>query len=148
MISPSKCKNCGTCESVCPNSAVDVIYFKEAKVAVPVMCMQCEDASSIKVCPTGALHRAEDNTVRVYSFKCIGCRVCLHSCPRGNIYYRPRQKQIQKCDLCDGSPLCEKYCPTRAIEFVDDTASNRVKKTALAAKFKELFVEEGGQSNA
>jgi Fe-S-cluster-containing hydrogenase component 2 len=142
MISPKECKNCGTCESVCSNSAVDVIYFEEAEMAIPVMCVQCEDAACMKVCPTRALSRDENGAVVVDSNKCIGCKVCINSCPMGNIYYSSRQKKIMKCNLCGGNPDCVKYCPTRAIEYVDDTTANINKKRLIASKFKELFEEE------
>ena len=38
MISPKKCKDCGTCESVCPYNAVTVINFEteQASAAVPI----------------------------------------------------------------------------------------------------------------
>jgi Fe-S-cluster-containing hydrogenase component 2 len=142
MISPKKCKNCGTCESVCPNSAVNVIHFEEAVISVPVMCVQCEDAACMKVCPTGAIFRDKNGAVVTDTNKCIGCKVCISSCPMGNIHYSSRQKRIMKCNLCDGTPDCVKYCPTRAIEYVDDTTANIGKKRAIALKFMELFEEE------
>jgi Fe-S-cluster-containing hydrogenase components 2 len=142
MIYPKKCKNCGTCESVCSNFAVNVIHFEEAEISVPIMCMQCEDAACIKVCPTGAVHRDENDAVVTDPGKCIGCKMCISSCPMGNIHYNSRQKKIMKCNLCDGNPDCVKYCPTRAIEYVDSTAANMNKKRAIAEKFMELFEEE------
>ena len=142
MISPKKCTNCGTCESVCSNSAVNVIDFEEAVISIPVMCMQCEDAACMKVCPTGAYSRDKNDAVVVDPNKCIGCKVCISSCPMGNIYYSSSKKRIMKCNLCDGNPDCVKYCPTRAIEYVDGTVSNLEKKRILASKFKGLFEEE------
>ncbi|HWQ77605.1 MAG TPA: 4Fe-4S dicluster domain-containing protein [Anaerovoracaceae bacterium] len=141
MINPKKCINCGTCEAVCPNSAVNVFDFEEAEISVPVMCMQCEEAACQKVCPTGAVIRDEYGAVITDPKKCIGCKVCISSCPMGNIHYSSRQKRIMKCDLCDGSPDCVKYCPAIAIEYVDSTAANIGKKRAIALKFRELFEE-------
>jgi Fe-S-cluster-containing hydrogenase component 2 len=139
MIYPKKCKNCGTCESVCSNAAVNVIHFDEAVISVPVMCMQCQDAACMKVCPTGAVYRDENGAVVTDPGKCIGCKMCISSCPMGNIHYSTRQKKVMKCNLCDGNPDCVKYCPTRAIEYVDGTVSNLEKKRAVAEKFLELF---------
>ena len=142
MISPKKCKNCGTCESVCSNSAVSVIHFEEPVISVPVMCMQCEDAACMKVCPAGAITRDDNDAVVVDTNKCIGCKVCLSSCPMGNIHYSSAKKRIMKCNLCGGSPDCVKYCPTRAIEYLDGTEANMNKKKILASKFIDLFEEE------
>lgn len=106
------------------------------------MCVQCEDAACMKVCPTGAIVRDKNGAVVTDTNKCIGCKVCISSCPMGNIHYSSRQKRIMKCNLCDGTPDCVKYCPTRAIEYVDDTTANIGKKRAIASKFMELFEEE------
>lgn len=139
VISPKKCNNCKTCEAVCSNSAVNVITFEEAAISVPVMCVQCEDAACMKVCPAGAISRNEDGAVVPDPNRCIGCKLCVSACPMGNIHYNMSQKKILKCNLCSGKPNCAKYCPTRAIEYVDGTMSNISKKKAIASKFKELF---------
>jgi len=141
MISPKKCNNCKTCEAVCFNSAVNVITFEEAAISVPIMCMQCEDAACMKVCPNGAIYRDEYGAVVVDPKKCIGCKLCISACPMGNIEYSSSLKKIMKCDLCGSDPLCAKYCPTRAIDYVDGTLSNIDKKRIIASKFKELFEE-------
>lgn len=142
MISPQKCNNCKTCEAVCSNSAVSVITFDEVEIAVPVMCMQCEDAACMRVCPNGAIFRDQNGAVVVNRNKCIGCKACISACPLGNIHYSFSQNKIVKCDLCGGDPQCAKYCPTRAIEYLDSTTVNMGKKRALASKFKELFEGE------
>jgi Fe-S-cluster-containing hydrogenase component 2 len=141
MVSPNKCTDCRTCESVCYNDAVNVISIEDEDktLSVSVMCMQCDDAACLEICPTGALSRDCSDTVIVDAEKCIGCRMCVAACPFGNIQYSARKKKIIKCDLCEGSPDCVKYCPTQAIEFVSATESNLKKKRILASKFKGLF---------
>ena len=140
-ISPEKCTNCGTCESVCPNSGVNVIHFEEVEISVPVMCMQCEDAACMKVCPRDAISRDENGAVVPDPKKCIACKMCISACPFGNISFCPTTKQIEKCNLCGGEPRCAKYCPTRAIQYVDGTTTNINKKRVVAKKFKEIFTE-------
>jgi Fe-S-cluster-containing hydrogenase component 2 len=142
MISPKKCNNCKTCEAVCENSAVSVITFEEAAISVPIMCMQCEDAACMKVCPNGAISRDENGAVLPDPDKCIGCKLCISACPMGNIHFNYGERKILKCDLCDGKPSCAKYCPTRAIEFTDGTMDNLNKKRIVASKFMELFESE------
>lgn len=142
MITPKKCIDCKTCEAVCPNSAVNVITFEEVTFSVPVMCMQCEDAACMQVCPTNAISRDENGAVLSNPDKCIGCKLCISACPMGNIHFSYSEKKIAKCDLCDGKPACVKYCPTRAIEFVDGTIDNLNKKKIVASKFIESFEYE------
>lgn len=139
MISPEKCINCGTCEAVCQNSGVDLVYFEEAEIAVPVMCMQCEDAACMNVCPKGAISRDENGAVLPDPKKCIACKLCISACPFGNISFNPKTKQIVKCNLCGGNPQCAKYCPTEVIHYEDNTMANKAKKKLVADKFKELF---------
>lgn len=140
-ISPEKCTNCGTCESVCPNSGVNVIYFEEVEVSVPLMCLQCEDAACMRVCPRGAISRDEYGAVVTDPKKCIACKMCISACPFGNISFNPTSKLIEKCNMCEGKPQCAKYCPTRAIQFADATTANINKKKVVAEKFKDLFAE-------
>lgn len=141
-ISPEKCTNCGTCESVCPNSGVNVIHFREVAISVPIMCLQCEDAACMKVCPKGAISRDENGAVLPDPKKCIACKMCISACPFGNIAFSPVTKQIVKCNLCGGNPQCAKFCPTRAIQFSEGTTANLNKKKVVAEKFKELFEAE------
>ena len=110
-ISPEKCTNCGTCEAVCPNSAVNLICFEEEEmtISVPIMCMQCEDAACMKVCPMNAISRDENGAVLPDPKKCIKCKMCISACPFGNISFNAAKKQIVKCDLCVGKPRCAKY---------------------------------------
>lgn len=150
-ISPDKCLNCRSCELICSfnkigefnprESAVTVLLYEEAAISVPVMCMQCEDAACMKVCPVGAFSRDENGAVVTNRKKCFGCKMCISACPLGNISYSPIEKKIMKCDLCGGDPNCAKICPTGAIKYEDATMANISKKKVIAEKFKDLFAE-------
>jgi len=150
-ISPEKCLNCRSCELICSfnktggfnpkESAVNVLFFEEAAISVPVMCMQCEDAACMRVCPVGAIHRDENGAVLPDPKKCIGCKMCISACPMGNITFSTFQRKIVKCNLCGGDPKCAKICPSGAIQYVEGTTVNLQKKRVLADKFKDLFAE-------
>ena len=65
VVDPKRCVACRTCELVCsfehneefnPRLAnVSVFHYEEAAITVPIMCLQCDEASCAKVCPTGAI---------------------------------------------------------------------------------------------
>lgn len=122
-------------------SAVTVLFYEEAAISVPVMCMQCEDAACMKVCPVGAISRDENGAVVPNAQKCIGCKMCVSACPLGNMTFSPSQKKIVKCNLCGGDPKCAKICPSGAIQYVEATTANISKKRIVAEKFKDLFAE-------
>jgi len=73
--------------------------------------------------------------------KCIGCRMCTLACPFGAVVYETANRRIVKCDLCDGNPECAAFCPTRALEYVEETDAARSRKKALAVEFKKGFEE-------
>jgi len=151
MISPEKCIGCRTCELICSFNrmeefnpklaAVSVLAFDEAAIAVPIMCMQCEDPSCMKVCPVGAIVRDENDAVIIEDQKCIGCKMCISACPLGNISFSPKEKKLIKCNLCGGNPQCAELCPSGAIQYKEATPVNLNKKIKIGEKFKELFGE-------
>ena len=150
VIKPEKCVGCRTCELMCsfdhnqqfnPRlSAVSVMDFEAAAVAIPVMCMQCEEACCEKVCPVGAISRDENGAVRMNSDKCIVCKMCMYACPLGNIRFSPITRRVFKCDLCGGDPKCAKFCPSGAIQFLDPV-DDLDRKKAIAESFKRVFGE-------
>ena len=151
MVDPKKCAGCRTCELMCsfehtktfnPRlSAVTVINYEAVLTTVPVMCMQCDEACCLKVCPVGAISRNENGAVVMNPEKCIVCKMCVSACPLGNISYSPAAGKVFKCDLCDGDPKCVRFCLPGAIQYVDPTESP-VRKKAVAEQFKDVFGEE------
>jgi Fe-S-cluster-containing hydrogenase component 2 len=152
MIHPDKCTGCRNCSLACvfghegqfrpAGTRVHVYTWEREGFSVPMMCQQCDDASCMKVCPTGALHRAKGGEVVAYErSKCIGCRMCTMACPFGNAVFDGASGSVLKCDTCGGSPECVRFCPNGALEFVEDNISTRTRKKSFAAKFKAAFQE-------
>lgn len=150
VIKPEKCVGCRTCELVCsfghtqqfnPTlSNVTVFDYEEEVVSVPVMCLQCDEAPCLKVCPVGAISRNEEGLVSVDNGKCIVCKMCTNACPLGNINYSPITRKVFKCDLCEGEPKCVTFCPWGAIQYIDPQEEVDRKK-AIAETFKEAYGE-------
>lgn len=151
MISPEKCIGCRSCELVCSfnknqefnpkHSAVSVLSYDEAAVSVPMMCMQCEEPSCMKVCPVNAISRNDLGATSIDEKKCIVCKMCISACPLGNISFNSKDKKVIKCNLCDGEPQCAQVCPSGAIQYKEGTSANLGRKKVIAERFKELFGE-------
>ncbi|MCL1836480.1 MAG: 4Fe-4S dicluster domain-containing protein [Treponema sp.] len=151
MLKPEKCTGCRTCELICSfnraksfnprNSSVSVMIYDEAAISVPVMCMQCEQACCVDVCPVQAMYREEDGTIKCDTEKCIVCKMCVNACPLGNVTFSPSTRKIVKCDLCGGDPGCAKYCPSGCLVYSDEVDALGRKK-AMALALKEVFGEE------
>ncbi|MFC1864307.1 4Fe-4S dicluster domain-containing protein [Chloroflexota bacterium] len=121
------CDGCRMCELVCSLSKTGTVNPHLARIRVvrygkgikedaprPVICRHCKVARCEAVCPVpGAISLNEQTGVLVIDeSRCNQCMACVEACPFGAIWVGP-SKEILKCDLCDGDPLCVKYCPYR-----------------------------------
>lgn len=118
-----------------------MLFYEEAEISVPIMCMQCEDPACAKVCPVGAISRDKNGAIISNPKRCIVCKMCVSACPLGNITVSTVTNKILKCNLCGGDPYCAKVCPSGAIRYEEASTANISKKKIVADKFKELFAE-------
>ena len=129
-IDYQKCTGCRLCELVCSvshdgksnpaRSRIRVIKWEAEGLYIPMSCQQCQDAPCLNVCPVKAISRDEVmGRVYVDYDVCIGCRSCVGVCPFGAMGFNTIDKQVFKCDLCDGDPQCVRFCEEKAVDFVD-----------------------------
>ena len=124
VVDHQKCTGCRLCEMVCsakhtgvnsPNrSRIHVIKWPMDGFELPMLCQQCEEAPCIAVCPKEAL--ARDLTLGRVTLDydlCIGCKMCVIACPFGGMGIDAVLRQVIKCDLCDGDPVCVRFCEVR-----------------------------------
>ena len=152
MIYPDRCTGCHNCELACaffhdgefrlPAARIHVHSWEMEGISVPTTCEQCEDAPCVAVCPTGSMHADPGrNRVAWEEARCIGCRMCTLACPFGAVVYETSRRRILKCDLCDGSPECVTFCPTSAIEYVDENVAMRARRKYVAGELKKSYAE-------
>lgn len=144
-VDPEKCTGCRICEIACsvnkegaanPRlSRIKVIKWEMEGFYVPMFCQQCEDPLCAAVCPVNAVSRDEYlGRVFVNEELCVGCRACISACAFGAVGYDQEQKRALRCDLCDGDPVCVKFCDTRALQYVDTRTVQLHKQRAAAEK--------------
>ena len=149
-IDHAKCTSCRLCELVCSaqhvgafrpsRSHVRVAVYPEDAIYFPVVCMQCDDAPCLAVCPSGALVRdAETNAVLVVEERCVGCRMCALACPFGAISYW--DGKARKCDLCGGDPECVRFCAPQALRFETEERSTTPAREAFADRLRDTLKE-------
>lgn len=121
----TRCIGCRACQVACKDKnrlGVGTLYrgvksytvgtFPDVKTySYSASCNHCEDPICMKNCPVGAIEKAEDGTVIQDQEKCIGCRMCVMSCPYGHPKYFPEKGVSGKCDGCygiraNGRPAC------------------------------------------
>ncbi|UCE74448.1 MAG: 4Fe-4S dicluster domain-containing protein [Methanomassiliicoccales archaeon] len=126
---PEKCTGCRQCAIACAlnksgecnpkKGAINVLRDEFERYEIQFVCLQCEDPECVAVCMKNAIERGEDQIIRIDPDKCIGCRMCVVACPYGAI--SSFEGDIIKCDLCDGEPVCIKFCSTDAVVYEEES---------------------------
>ena len=112
------------------NAFPDQSHRYSRDLPVLVMCNHCTKPPCVKVCPTQATWRRDDDGVVMMDMhRCIGCRYCIAACPYGSRSFNwqdPRGKLdsihaefptrtmgvVEKCNFCaerlreGGEPAC------------------------------------------
>lgn len=97
LIDLKKCIGCNACTVACKvaHAAPPGVFLSKVLVEengsyphpkvtyLPTLCMHCEDAPCVAICPTAATKKREDGIVTVDPDACIGCRSCMAACPYG-----------------------------------------------------------------
>jgi Fe-S-cluster-containing dehydrogenase component len=151
VVHYDKCHGCNSCTLACSfkktesfnisRSNVSVIAFSDlGDLTVPVICQHCLHPACMDVCPAHAIYRDEQNgAVRIDENLCVGCKLCMMSCPIGGPWVDSITSRVMKCDLCDGDPQCVHNCGFGALEYLDaDEAPTKMRKEG-AKKLSQLL---------
>lgn len=134
------CTGCNACQLACSARAaggynprlarLKILVERENLLNRPVVCTQCENAFCIRSCPVKAISRnSETGVVLIDKERCTGCKECIEACPDGMIQL-DLQGKADKCDLCEGDPLCVRYCVSGALKLVTPIAEEEVQQDA------------------
>jgi len=150
-IDLDRCVGCRSCEQACSmygtggfrreSSNIRVNIYPGERFISTLTCVQCETAVCLEICPSGALARSpETNAVVLDESRCVGCKMCLMSCPFGNIHFNTEKHVIQKCNLCDGEPRCVGFCMPRALNYLEVEEIPELRRAILDSKLRRCLV--------
>ena len=105
------------------------------------LCNHCENPPCVRVCPTKSTWKREDGIIMMDQHRCIGCRFCVAVCPFGAMSFNVIDRQVFKCDLCDGEPQCVRFCDIKAIDFVSPDEVSIDKKRTAAERLSKAVSE-------
>ena len=129
LVTPSRCTGCRSCEIACSfshprhggapgKSSIRAFLTKAPDEGIPIVCLQCDSAACVAVCPSKALVRNDKTgAIELVEERCVHCYSCLVACPFGNIALDVKAHSVVKCDLCGGEPRCAQFCPTQTLEY-------------------------------
>ncbi len=105
------------------------VFFK----GCPLHCAWCHNPESISPRPQKMYNRA----------KCIGCGLCVDSCPENACRLTPGAGIVTDPDRCTGCGRCAEVCPTLATEMSGRIASTK-EIIAAIEKDRPFYDESGG----
>ena len=171
FVHPERCIGCKQCEIACvvahsqtknlflsvfetpaPKPRIHAEPGLTLNTAFPNKCRHCNPAPCMSICPTGAIHRADDfpEIVLVDERKCIACGMCAMVCPFDVItFYTSSLNKLAaiKCDHCierqssGDIPACVEACKTGALEFGEINELIKSARTKLAQSVSVAVVE-------
>ena len=137
LFDPDRCTGCGDCVTACASrhplqttpagAAIRVLHSEENGNHFALFCQHCREPLCIPVCPTRAIEKGGDGIVRIDRRFCTDCGLCLLACPESAPLKDPDTGRIEKCDLCDGDPVCIKHCPEDALKLTRGKAFGWIK---------------------
>ncbi len=164
LVDTGKCDGCRSCVVGCKNwhdlpagtpgriRLMDITtghYPEVSRWLFPIMCMQCAFPPCVAVCRFQACHVGEDGIVRVAREKCVGCNLCVLTCPYDARVPTEDGTIADGCDFCADRtaagdlPYCVETCPSGALIFgdLDDPKSeiSRILARGEAGPLKKSF---------
>jgi Fe-S-cluster-containing hydrogenase component 2 len=64
--------------------------------------------------------------------------MCVAVCPFGAVSFDSVSRKVIKCDLCDGDPLCARFCSYGALVYLDVSEQPSRRRREVAEEVKGI----------
>lgn len=145
LVDAASCTGCMGCVEACGKEiapqhkkwktpVVSRIEVRQVgEVFVPLLCRNCEEAPCMVYCLTGCRARDASGWVVTDYDRCVGCWMCVMSCPFAAITPVYKEKIARKCDGCTHREVapCVAACSAGAlVQTGTETLSLRARRHA------------------
>ena len=179
VVDLRRCDGCKECTGACQvthylsnDQEWIKVYEVETEsggtVFMPRLCMHCEEAPCLKVCPVRATFKNDQGLILIDQDLCIGCRICMAACPYDARYFNwwdppkppgvfdnpmpefpvPQQRgTVGKCILCvhytdkGRLPACVDACRMDAIYIADLTTGVMTNRSGETYQLRQYLQE-------
>jgi molybdopterin-containing oxidoreductase family iron-sulfur binding subunit len=179
VVDLRRCDGCKECTGACQTThylANDQEWIKVYEVEtesggtvfMPRLCMHCEEAPCLKVCPVRATFKNDQGLILIDQDLCIGCRICMAACPYNARYFNwwdppkppspfdnpmpefpvPQQRgTVGKCILCvhytdmGRLPACVDACRMDALYIADLTTGVMTNRSGETYQLEQYLQE-------
>ncbi len=112
----------------------------------PVLCVHCNDAPCVKVCPVSATYESEEGLNAQIHPRCIGTRACAHACPYTVRFFNWTEPSWDQ-------PLEQTINPDVAVRWKGIMEKctfclQRIRRVGETAKLEQREIEDGEVSPA
>jgi carbon-monoxide dehydrogenase iron sulfur subunit len=159
MLYPSKCDGCGSegnmaCVKACEEHMVRKYGSKYAGARInikekagkffPIICHNCEEAPCVDSCMPGARYKDTESGWTITNYKkCVGCWMCVMSCPFGAIERMGKDHFASKCDGCidEATPKCVEACKKGALKRIGIKNYSYERRLIVAKKIYGPYIK-------
>ncbi|MBU37602.1 MAG: hypothetical protein CL611_04150 [Anaerolineaceae bacterium] len=130
IVDAAKCTACMDCVEACkqavahehkttePTARISIRKATaEGGINLPQLCKNCAEAPCVVACMTACRIRDASGWVTTDYERCVGCWMCVMTCPFGVIDAVHEDKMARKCDGCTSHevPPCVAVCKPQAL---------------------------------
>lgn len=159
MLYPSKCNGCDdgefmSCVEACEThmkekygaeyTGARINIKKKSGKFFPIICRNCDEAPCVDACMPGARYKDMKTGWTITNYKkCVGCWMCVMSCPFGAIERVEKDHFASKCDGCtdEDTPKCVEACKKGALKRIGIKNYSYERRLMVAKKLYGPYIK-------